>query len=52
MNRLLGLALLVSALFVLAPPTSYADDGVPPRAVVERRAIGTSVAGRPIRACA
>jgi len=50
MTRLLGLALLVSVLPVLATTTSYADDGASPRAVVERRVIGTSVVGRPIRA--
>lgn len=50
--RLLGLALI---LLTLTPVTSTVADTAaygeaPPRAVVERRVIGTSVAGRPIRA--
>ena len=54
MSRLLALALMGSAWPVLIPAAAtsaaYVEDGPPPRAVVERRVIGTSVAGRPIRA--
>jgi len=50
MTRPLALALLVSSMPVLATASAYADDEPSPRAVVERRIIGTSVAGRPIRA--
>lgn len=50
MSRLLGLALLLGVLPLGVTTTADADESVPPPAVVERRVIGTSVAGRPIRA--
>jgi protein MpaA len=61
MTRLPGPVLLLGALLVGALPLggvatssvasmTYAEESAPPRAVVERRVIGTSVAGRPIRA--
>ena len=66
MNRVLALVVLTSVVLTSAvlggpapagqPPvlsmvtTAYAERGDLPRAVVERRVIGTSVSGRPIRA--
>jgi protein MpaA len=62
MRRLLVLALLLGALPLGVATSAYAGDRAaavvlssavgeaPPRAVVERRVIGTSVGGRPIRA--
>ncbi|UUZ60166.1 hypothetical protein LP418_04255 [Nocardioides sp. B-3] len=54
MTRLLGLAMLLGLLPFGVSTSSYAEASGPstdrPRAGVERRVIGTSVAGRPIRA--
>lgn len=50
MTRLLGLALLLGVLPSGMNTAAYADESVAAPAVVERRVIGTSVGGRPIRA--
>lgn len=54
MTRLLGLALLLGSLPFCAVPSAYGEASAGqddrPSAVVERRVIGTSVGGRPIRA--
>ncbi|QIK74146.1 M14 family zinc carboxypeptidase [Nocardioides piscis] len=49
-RRAVAAALLLGLVLPWAPASTYAAQDTPPRAVVERAVIGTSVAGRPIRA--